>query len=81
MEGLRARFEELEERTGMLTAPAPVRSGLNLNRRAQAVRLLRRGDSPEQVAAGVGLPTCETRLLAAVERLRAAGSNGSAAVQ
>ena len=81
MDALRTRFEELEERTGMLSVPLPVRSGLNISRRAQAIRLLRRGDSPEQVAAGIGVPAAEARLLAAIERIRGLDSNRAAPVQ
>jgi hypothetical protein len=64
---LRAEFHDLEERTGMLVAPAPVASGLNLSRRTQAVRMLRRGDSPEDVAAALGMPRAEADLLAKLE--------------
>jgi len=41
----------------------PVRPGMNLNRRSQALRLARRGESPEQIASRLGLPTGEVRLL------------------
>jgi len=41
----------------------PVRPGMNLNRRSQALRLARRGESPEQIASRLGLPTSEVRLL------------------
>ena len=78
---LRAAFTDLEERTGMLAAPPPIRSGLNLGRRTQAVRMLRRGDSAAQIAASIGLPLNEARLLASVERLRASDANRSPAAQ
>ena len=41
----------------------PVRPGMNLSRRSQALRLARRGESPEQIACRLGLPTGEVRLL------------------
>jgi hypothetical protein len=78
---VRSAFNDLEDRTGMLTTPPPIRSGLNLGRRRQAVRMLRRGDSAEQVAASVGFPLNEARLLATVERLRASDPSGRSTLQ
>jgi hypothetical protein len=78
---LRAQFADLEERTGMLAAPPPVRSGLNMNRRNHAVRMARRGDPPEQLAAALGLPLNEARLLSVVERLRVSDERRTSAAQ
>jgi|WetSurMetagenome_2_1015567.scaffolds.fasta_scaffold779364_2 hypothetical protein len=66
---LNDRFDELEERTGMLVAPPPAISGLNLNRRTQALRMLARGEQPDRIAAALDLPLGETALLAKVRRL------------
>jgi hypothetical protein len=71
VEGLRARVEESEDRTGGLVPPTPARSGLNLNTRAQAIRLDRRGNTPAQIAAILGLPAGEIDLLLKVHRLAA----------
>jgi len=54
--------------TAPASAPAeasavPVRPGMNLSRRSQALRLARRGESPEQIASRLGLATGEVRLL------------------
>lgn len=65
-----AEFRALEERTGMLVPPPPTRSGLNLTRRAQALRMLRRGDGAPQVAAALGLPRNEVALLVKIHELR-----------
>jgi uncharacterized protein HemX len=81
IQALRNAFADLEDRTGMLTTPSPTRSGLNMGRRTQAVRMLRRGDNVEQVAASMGLPLNEARLLATVERLRASDPDRRAAAQ
>jgi hypothetical protein len=81
IEAVRAAFADLEDRTGMLAAPAPVPSGLNMGRRSRAVRLMRRGDSVEQIAASVGLPLNEARLLMTVERLRASDPDRKPAMQ
>jgi hypothetical protein len=63
------RFDELEKRTGMLVAPPPAISGLNLNRRTQALRMLARGEQPDRIAAALDLPLGETALLAKIRRL------------
>lgn len=47
----------------------PLRSGMNLTRRSQALRLHRRGETPEQIAATLMVPTGEVRLLLKVHRL------------
>jgi len=70
------RLEQIEARShppaqmeiATAAAPAeasavPVRPGMNLSRRSQALRLARRGESPEQIASRLGLPTGEVRLL------------------
>ena len=78
---IRVAFADLEDRTGMLAAPPPIRSGLNMGRRTQAVRMVRRGDTAEQIAASIGLPVNEARLLAGVERLRASDPERRSAPQ
>ena len=44
-------------------------AGLNLTKRAQALRLHRRGDSPDQIAALLGVPLQEVDLLLKVQRI------------
>jgi hypothetical protein len=70
-EKLSAEFRDLEERTGMLVAPAPAPSGLDLTKRTQAERMLKRGEQPEQVAAALRLPQAETELLDKVIKINA----------
>ena len=60
---LRERLIEVEERSSLLVQPPPSRSGLTLSRRAQALRMVRRGDTPEQVAAALSVPQNEVRLM------------------
>jgi len=60
---LQARLLEAEERAGVLVAPAPPRSGLNLNKRTQVIRLSRRGEQVETIAACLNLPRREVELL------------------
>ena len=56
---------------GSVPAPADgvFRSGLNLNRRSQALRMHRRGDPPEQIAASLGVSRQEVDLLLKVHRI------------
>lgn len=76
LDDLRRRLADLEARPE-LAAPAAsitdsrpdelpsvrVRPGMNLSRRSQALRLARRGESPEQIASILGLASGEVRLL------------------
>jgi hypothetical protein len=65
---VRAEMQDLEERAQLLVPPSPSKSGMNLNKRTQAVRMLHRGEAPEQVAAALGLPISEVSLLWKVQR-------------
>ena len=60
---LRERLIEVEERSSLLVQPPAARSGMNLTKRAQAIRMVRRGDSPEQVSAALAIPQNEVKLL------------------
>ena len=68
-EALGRRFDELEQRTGVLVAPGPTISGLNLTRRVQALRMLARGEQSDKIAAALNLPRAEIALLVKVRRL------------
>ncbi|MGA3025235.1 MAG: DUF2802 domain-containing protein [Bryobacteraceae bacterium] len=54
------------------SASAPPRSGVNLNNRAQALRMLRRGIDAETIATSLNLPKPEIELLIRVQELSAA---------
>jgi hypothetical protein len=60
---LSARVLDTEERTGVLVAPIPPKSGLNLNKRSQVIRMSRRGEQAEKIAASLNLPQREVELL------------------
>jgi hypothetical protein len=60
---LTARVLETEERTGVLVSPVPPKSGLNLNKRSQVIRMSRRGEQAEKIAASLNLPQREVELL------------------
>jgi len=56
-------LREVERQTGMLVAPAPARSGLNLSKRTQVLRLHRAGEDSAAIATSLGLPRGEVDLL------------------
>jgi hypothetical protein len=60
---LNARVLDTEERTGVLVPPIPPQSGLNLNKRSQVIRMSRRGEQAEKIAAALNLPRREVELL------------------
>jgi hypothetical protein len=75
-EKLRAEFEQIGERiqdaeanAGLLIAPPPALSGLNLGKRSQVIRMFRRGDRAPQIAAALRIPVCEVELLLKVHRI------------
>ena len=67
LEGLSGQINELR-REPALAAGAP-RPGLNLSKRSQALRMHRRGDPPEQIAASLEIPLQELDLLVKVHRI------------
>jgi len=65
----------------VVVASSAPRSGLNINRRVQAIRMMRRGDDVSHVAAVLGVTRQEVELLVRVQAAvkaasKAAGSNG-----
>jgi hypothetical protein len=49
--------------------PAPLRAGLNLNKRVHAMRMLRRGEDIGHIAAALGVPRREVELLIRVQTI------------
>jgi hypothetical protein len=66
---LKQRLEECEQRSEQLVPPQAPASGFNLNRRTQALRLLRRGDTPDHVARSLSVPKQEVELLQKVQQI------------
>jgi hypothetical protein len=69
LDGLAQRLEAIELRpagTATSAAPGP---GLSLTMRTQALRLHRRGDSPQQIAAALSVPVQDVDLLVKVHRI------------
>ncbi len=66
---LSGEVREVGERTGVLVEPAAPRSGLNLGKRSQALRLHRHGETADKIAANLDLPRAEVHLLLKIHRL------------
>lgn len=69
LKALRERLDSTEEHAGLLVAPAPAMSGLNLAKRSQAIRLFRRGETAARIAGALQIPEREIRLLLKVHRI------------
>ncbi len=69
IEDLEFRCRELTELTQVFVAPPPTQSGLNLNKRSQALQMHRRGDPPERIAAALSVPRNEVELLLRVHAI------------
>ena len=63
MADLSARMLDTEERAGVLVPPIPPKSGLNLTKRSQVIRMSRRGEQAGKIAASLNLPQREVELL------------------
>ena len=68
-----ARIQDAEEHAGMLVPPATPKSGLNVSLRTQVIRMSRRGDRAEHIAASLSVPKREVELLLKVHRLAVDG--------
>jgi hypothetical protein len=63
------RWKELSQVSSLLVPPPPPRSGLNLNKRSQALERHRRGEPPPEIAAALAIPRNEVELLVKVQRI------------
>jgi hypothetical protein len=59
-------FRQDTPKTAIFSLSKP---GLNVSRRSQALRMHRRGDTPEQVASTLGVPLQEIELLLKIHRI------------
>lgn len=60
---LSEKARDASERAGVLVAPVPPRSGLNLGKRSQALRQYRDGETPDRIAMNLDLPQADVKLL------------------
>jgi hypothetical protein len=66
---LTAQVHELRLQPAAAPAGGPPRSGLNLSKRSQALRMHRRGEPPQKIAAALEIPRQELELLLKVHRI------------
>jgi hypothetical protein len=66
---LERRLCTTEERVEEPTPSAVPIPGMNLTRRSQVLRMARRGDNPQSIAAELGLPANEVELLLKVHKI------------
>lgn len=69
IQALEADLRNVERQTGMLVPPVPARSGLNLSKRTQVLRLHRHGQDSAGIAAALALPRAEVELLIKIHRI------------
>jgi hypothetical protein len=69
VEALAAQIHDLQKHPFVAPLPGLPKPGLNLNKRSQALRMHRRGEGPEQIAAALELPRQEVDLLLKVHRI------------
>ena len=79
IEEMRNELREAEQRTAQLVPPSPPKSGLNLSRRTQVIRMFRHGEDAGNIASRLGLPKNEVVLLLKVHTLAATGIGGPSA--
>jgi len=63
------RLSDLEHQPHPAVVPVAPRAGLNLSKRSQALRMHRKGDPPERIAAALEVPQQEVDLLIKVHRI------------
>jgi hypothetical protein len=73
---LSERLRDAEDRAGMLSAPVPPKSGLNVNKRTEVLGLSRRGEQAGNIGSLLGVPKREVELLLKVYALAVPGRGG-----
>ena len=69
LEGLAAQVHDMQQQPPTTFVTANTKPGLNLSKRSHALRLHRRGDPPQQIAAALEIPLQEVDLLIKVHRI------------
>ena len=69
VDALAAQIHDLQSHPPVAVAPGLPKPGLNLNKRSQALRMHRRGEAADQIAAALELPRQEVELLIKVHRV------------
>jgi hypothetical protein len=69
LSSLAAGLQEIRQQPPVTPVPTSPKAGLNLSRRSQALRMHRRGDPPDRIAAALEIPLQEVDLLLKVHRI------------
>jgi hypothetical protein len=69
MDALAAQIHDLQNHPPVAPIPGLPKPGLNLGKRSQALRMHRRGEKAEEIAAALELPRQEVELLLKVHRI------------
>jgi hypothetical protein len=69
LDSMAAQVHDLQRQPAHAVVPAAPKTGLNVNKRSQALRMNRRGDSAEQIATVLEIPLQEVDLLLKVHRI------------
>jgi hypothetical protein len=69
LQQLNERIRDAEERAGIPIEPPSPKASLNLNKRTQILRMSRRGERTENIAASLSLPRREVELLLKIHGL------------
>ncbi len=69
LDGQAAQFRDVEHQSLAVSVPAIPRSGLNLGKRTQVLRMHRSGEAPDRIAAALEIPQQEVDLLLKVHRI------------
>jgi hypothetical protein len=78
LDAMNTRLREAEDRASSTAGPPPARRSVNLSKRSQVIRLSRRGEPIETIAATLGLPRREVELLLKVHQASNALASGAA---
>lgn len=69
LEVLKRGLRDAEDRAGILVAPTAPRSGFNISKRSQALRMSRLGENAENISVALNLPRREVELLIKVQKI------------
>ena len=69
MKDLAAQVQEIRMQPPAVPVPGTQRAALNLSKRSQALRMHRRGEAPQKIAAALEIPRQELELLLKVHRI------------
>ena len=69
LDSLSAQVRDLPQQGFPAVTSSPPKSGLNMNKRSQVLRMHRKGDAPEQISTALQVPLQEVDLLLKVQRI------------